>query len=300
MAEQSLAIKGIASVKILREVEDAFFKLTGIDFSFIDLKNKPVISPQYASHFCKVLLSSKKDSPFFDTVKKACQHITGTKKPHLYDCHGLMQSIVPIIINEEVIGAILTCPIRTKDSPEHLPAGIVKDRHAQAELEKLYRDLPSLTKEQIRASSELLFALINYIYKNEFDFLVISDSDRQYSRNQEAVIKAVKYIKKNYHDKEISLQKVAAEVALSHYYFSHIFKDELKITFIDYLTKARMEAAAKLLKNRNLNVNQIAYAVGYQDPNYFSKVFKRVIKTSPVDYRQNIFKKGVEKQIITI
>jgi len=142
--------------------------------------------------------------------------------------------------------------------------------------------------------------LINYIFKNEYDFLVISESDKQYSRNQEAIIKAVKYIKKNYHDKEISLQKVAAEVALSHYYFSHIFKDELKITFIDYLTKVRMGAAAKLLKNRNLNVNQIAYAVGYQDPNYFSKVFKRVMKTSPVDYRHNLLKKRAEKQIITI
>ena len=60
-----------------------------------------------------------------------------------------------------------------------------------------------------------------------------------------------------------------------------------------------MEASAKLLKNRNLNVNQIAYAAGYQDPNYFSKVFKRYMKTSPIEYRNNILRKGTEKQIIT-
>lgn len=298
--EQSLAIKGIGSVKILRELEDIFFKLTGVDFSFVDLKNQPVILSRYANHFCKVLLSSKKDSPLFDVIKKASQHITSTKKPYIYDCHGLTQVMVPIVVNEEVIGAVLTCPIKTSDSPKNLPDGIVKDKHAQTELQKLYQDLPLLTKELIKASSELLSLSINYIFKNEYDFLVVEDSDKQYSRNQQAVIKAVKYIKKNYHDKEISLQKVASEVALNHYYFSHIFKDELKITFIDYLTKVRMEAAAKLLKNRNLNVNQIAYAIGYQDPNYFSKVFKRVMKTSPIEYRRVLLKKGIEKQIITI
>lgn len=298
--EQSLAIRGIASVKVLRDLKDTFFKLTGIDFSFVDLKNNPLISPQHASQFCKVLLSSKKDSPFFDAVKKACRHIANSKRPYVYDCHGLTQSIIPILVNAQVIGAILTCPIRTDGSPKEFPDGIVKDKRPQAQLEKLYRQLPFLTKERIRHSSEFLFTVINYIYKNEFDFLVISDSDRQFSRNQEAVVKAVKFIRKNYHDKDISLKRVASEAALSHYYFSHIFKDELKITFIDYLTKVRMEAAAKLLKNRNLNVNQIAYAVGYQDPNYFSKVFKRMMKTPPLDYRQELLKKGVEKQIITI
>jgi len=298
--EQTLAIKGITSVKVLHDFQDSFLRLTGIDFSIIDFKNQPIISPRYASRFCKALLSSKKDSQFLDTVKKASGHVTTTKKPYVYNYQGLIQSMIPIVVNGEAIGAILTCPIRISDSPKHLPDGVAKDRHSEAQLQNLYRDLPTLAKEQIKGLSELLSTLINYIFKNEFDFLVTLDSDKQYSRNQEAVIKAARYIKNNYHDKDLSLKKVAAEVALSHYYFSHIFKDELKITFIEYLTKIRMEAAAKLLKNRNLSVNQIAYAVGYQDPNYFSKVFKRVIKIPPLDYRSNLLKKGVEKQIITI
>jgi two-component system response regulator YesN len=52
-----------------------------------------------------------------------------------------------------------------------------------------------------------------------------------------------------------------------------------------------LEAATKLLKNLRLNINQIAYAVGYQDPNYFSKVFKRNLGISPLEYRRRIFKK---------
>jgi two-component system response regulator YesN len=104
------------------------------------------------------------------------------------------------------------------------------------------------------------------------------------------------FIKDNYHHRNISLESVAKEVYLSHFYFSHLFKRELKMTFIDYLTKVRLEAAAKLLKNIKLNINQIAYAVGYQDPNYFSKVFKRNLGISPIEYRNRVLKDKYRKK----
>ncbi len=275
--ECSLAIKGIAGAKILHDLQASFFKLTGMEFSFVDLKGKPVIVPQYASHFCKALLSAKKkDTAFCGLLNKACEQMASTKKPYIYEYNKLLFAAVPIMMQEQIIGAVLMCPPQAAES-----------------------SAAAVTREQVKNASELLSILISYIFKNEFDFLVISDSDKQYSRNQEAVISAIEYIKKNYHNKDISLQKVSSEVSLSHYYFSHIFKDEFKITFIEYLTKVRMEAAAKLLKNRKLNVNQVAYAVGYQDPNYFSKVFKRYMKTSPIEYREELLKKGVGKQIIT-
>lgn len=271
--ECSLAIKGIASTKILQDLQGAFQKLTGMEFSFIDLKGEPLIISQYAGHSCKALLSAKKkDTAFLDLVTKSCNSITGSKKPLISEFNKLPLAFIPITIEGSVIGALLMCPGAANTGA---------------------------SRERFKDASDLLFIFINYVFKHEFDFLVVSDTDKQYSRNQEAVLRAIEFIRKNYHDKDISLQRVSGEVALSHYYFSHIFKDEIKITFIEYLTKVRIEASAKLLKNRNLNVNQIAYAVGYQDPNYFSKVFKRCMKTSPIEYRNSILKKGLGKQIIT-
>jgi len=275
--ECSLAIKGIAGAKILQDLRSSFHKLTGMEFYFVDLKCKPVIVPQQSGHFCKAFFSSNKKDPVFrGLLDKACEQITASKKPCVFEYNKLLFAAIPIVMQEKIIGAVLMCPLRATEG-----------------------SAASVAKEQVRNASELLSILIDYIFRNEFDFLVISDSDKQYSRNQESVINAIDYIKKNYHNKDISLQKVSSEVSLSHYYFSHIFKDEFKITFIEYLTKVRMEASAKLLKNRKLNVNQVAYAVGYQDPNYFSKVFKRYMKTSPIEYRERLFKKGVDKQIIT-
>jgi len=276
--ECSLAIKGVSSTKILQDLRNAFLRLTGLEFSLIDIKEKPFIVKQSIGQTCKALLASKKkDRAFLDFIGRSCDIITGSKKPVISEYEGMPLAFIPIIIENDIIGAALMCPSHGDEQS----SGSV------------------LSRQKIENASDLLAVFMKYIFKYEFDSLVLSDSDKQYSRNQEAVLKAVEFIKKNYHDKDISLQKVASEVGLSHYYFSHIFKNELKITFIEYLTKIRIEAAAKLLKNRNLNVNQIAYAVGYQDPNYFSKVFKRYMKISPIEYRNNLLRKGVEKQIIT-
>jgi len=275
--ECSLAIKGIANTKVLQDLQGAFQRLTGMEFSFIDLKGKPLIVSRYAGDYCKTLLAVKKrSSAFLDLVVKSCGALGDLKKPVISEYNKLPLAFIPIIIEDNLIGAVLMCPAQVDERATNF-----------------------VSREQVKSASDLLFVLINYIFKHEFDFLVVSDSDKQYSRNQIAALKAVAFIKKNYHNKDISLQKVAEEVALNRYYFSHIFKDELKITFVEYLTKVKMEASAKLLKNRNLNINQIAYAVGYQDPNYFSKVFKRYMKTSPIEYRAKILKKGVKKQIIT-
>lgn len=103
--------------------------------------------------------------------------------------------------------------------------------------------------------------------------------------------KAVKYIKENYHHADVSLKEVSKEVSLSYYYFSHIFRKYCKVSFIEYLTKIRLQEAAKLLKNPRLNVDQVAFAVGYHDRGYFAKVFKKTYKIPPTEFREEFFKR---------
>src|SRR3989338_4153001 len=100
--ECSLAIKGIAGAKILHDLQGSFLKLTGMEFSFVDLKGKPVIVPQYASHFCKALLASKKkDTAFCGLLNKACEQIAGTKKPYIFEYNKLLFAAIPIMMQEE-------------------------------------------------------------------------------------------------------------------------------------------------------------------------------------------------------
>ncbi len=99
------------------------------------------------------------------------------------------------------------------------------------------------------------------------------------------IIKGRKYITENY-DKDISLDDVSRHLNLSPYYFSKLFKSETGTTFVEYLTNLRMERAQELLKDESLSIKEICAAVGYADPNYFSRTFKKNVGVTPTVYRE--------------
>lgn len=85
---------------------------------------------------------------------------------------------------------------------------------------------------------------------------------------------------------DIRLKDVAEAVAISPQYFSKIFKKELGVNFIDYLTKVRIEEAKKMLKANRKSIKEICFDIGYNDPNYFSRLFKKLEGVSPTEFNK--------------
>lgn len=108
--------------------------------------------------------------------------------------------------------------------------------------------------------------------------------------NDSAVEQGCRYIEENF-TRDISLEDAAEHCGLSSFYFSRLFKRKKKITFIDYLTNRRMEEARRLLADGGLSIKEISGMTGYSDPNYFTRVFKRVEGLSPSAYRSKIIQK---------
>lgn len=79
--------------------------------------------------------------------------------------------------------------------------------------------------------------------------------------------------------------RIAAHIGVSPSYFSSIFKQETGTTFVEYLTKVRIDKACELLRCTNSRTAEIGEQVGYSDPHYFSATFKKVMGQSPKDYR---------------
>jgi two-component system response regulator YesN len=72
-----------------------------------------------------------------------------------------------------------------------------------------------------------------------------------------------------------------------------MFKDQLGVNYIDFLTECRIEKAKKLMGDPEKSLKEITFEVGYHDPNYFSKVFKKMCEASPTEYRKTLLgKKG--------
>ena len=98
---------------------------------------------------------------------------------------------------------------------------------------------------------------------------------------------ALEYIDSHYMQDSLSLNEVASGIDVSANYFSAVFSQEMNMTFIEYVTKKRMEKAMKLLKQTDLSAAEIAGQVGYKDPHYFSFVFKKTQGCTPREYRNS-------------
>lgn len=96
--------------------------------------------------------------------------------------------------------------------------------------------------------------------------------------------KAKSYIESKFTE-DISLEEVADVVHLNPHYFSKVFKQHIGETFIDFLTRLRIEKAKELMASNELSLKEVCFEVGYKDPNYFSRVFKRVTGMTPTEYR---------------
>ena len=112
----------------------------------------------------------------------------------------------------------------------------------------------------------------------------------EYYESKKSMTIAKEYIMAHYME-SISLEDIAELVKLSPNYFSNLFKEEFGETYIEFLTKIRMEQAKELIGENIYSLKEISYMVGYKDPNYFSRVFKRYYHTSPKHFQDSIFEK---------
>jgi AraC family transcriptional regulator, arabinose operon regulatory protein len=83
-----------------------------------------------------------------------------------------------------------------------------------------------------------------------------------------------------------SLQEMAAHVGLSISYFSSLFKAHMGESPVDYFIHLKMQYACFLLETSEMPVKDIAFTLAYDDPYYFSRLFRKVIGTSPQNYRE--------------
>ena len=98
---------------------------------------------------------------------------------------------------------------------------------------------------------------------------------------------AKQYISDHYNESSLSVDDICAHLGVGTSYFSSVFKKETGVSFVTYLTNVRMNEAQRLLDTTDEKSYIIAGLVGYEEPNYFSYVFKKHFGTSPSKYRQS-------------
>lgn len=87
-------------------------------------------------------------------------------------------------------------------------------------------------------------------------------------------------------DEHINLNQLTYELNLSKSYLIHLFKENTGFSPIDYFIHLKIQKACNLLDTTSLSIKEIACQLGYDDPYYFSRIFKKTMEHSPVHYRK--------------
>ena len=145
-----------------------------------------------------------------------------------------------------------------------------------------FYELSSFMREILQAETER--KVRKYIQKIGDKLFTILRKSKGESSSKYSVNQALDYIENNY-NKDLSLKKVSKKVGLSLYYFSHLFKEEVGVSFVTYLNKFRIKKAKEFLVNSKMNIAEISFEVGYNDPNYFTRVFKEYEELTPSEFR---------------
>jgi two-component system response regulator YesN len=120
-------------------------------------------------------------------------------------------------------------------------------------------------------------------------FIETAFRKRQFTQRSRHLEKAIAWIGIHYAG-NVSLRSVAEAVYISEYYLSHLFRKEMNTTFSDYLSRVRIHKARDILKNdRDIRIQEIIELVGFNDPAYFAKSFKKLTGVSPREYQSYFF-----------
>jgi two-component system response regulator YesN len=147
-------------------------------------------------------------------------------------------------------------------------------------IEEIFGDDKSIFEKIVKLGSiQDIISWLRRLNQRLCSFLLNKDNNN----NNKIVSQAKRYVIENL-SKQISLQEAANMLNMSSGYLSTLFKQSTGVSFIDYVTEARMDEAKRLLKESNLKIYQIAQFTGYENAYYFSKVFKKITGMTPKEF----------------
>lgn len=160
--------------------------------------------------------------------------------------------------------------------------------HTSPLLQGLNSELQSACQIKDRSMRDCLFqGILILLFTQGIHVLQSRSADNKQWAIRIAV-EAEQYIEVNI-TKPLTLKEIAAGVHLSPCYLSSLYTKLRGYTLFDYLNRRRIYLACKLLTNPKLYISEVAYQIGFDDPLYFSKVFKKIKGCTPTAYRKSLF-----------
>ncbi|MBO5159949.1 MAG: response regulator [Lachnospiraceae bacterium] len=257
------------NVSCLEELPDSFAKTkSALEYKFMLGGNQTIEAEEYEE-----IRNSAKYVDIFEWASRIATAIrTNKKEDVLARTEEFMAQIKMSYVNKNrsIVYAqnLLLSVLNLLEMPEELEEEVYAKERAFVNEIYEFENLDALTKELTEI----------------FDVILNRMSNQRDSYGKRQALLALEYIDEHYADSSITLNSVCNALAMSTSYFSSIFKNYTGETFIEALTKKRIEKAKILLEQTNKKTYEIAEQVGYSDAHYFSVTFKKVTGKTPTEY----------------
>ncbi len=141
-------------------------------------------------------------------------------------------------------------------------------------------------KEQQRVTLEAYLALLNKQPKEDEIELKESTVPKLSEQDDALMQRVIAFVEQHISDADVGVAEMADAALMSKSNLTRKLKELVGLTPADFLKEARIKRAEEMLKNSKNNISEVAYACGFNDPKYFSRVFKSTTGKSPSEYRE--------------
>ncbi|MCD8149142.1 MAG: PocR ligand-binding domain-containing protein [Clostridiales bacterium] len=264
--------------QLLQLMKD-FHILTGIRIVLFDDEYQELLSyPGNDCAFCHRMKSNP-------SGQKSCREsdaysfrkCNADQRLIIYHCHaGLIEATAPLIDNHIVIGYLMFGQISDAESEEDLAeilSQALSSDHS-VRINTLLSDIPLKTDEQIRTAAKIMEACTFYVIQNEAVLL----RRQNFTNNLRTFL--TEHLSEN-----LDAETIASWLGISRSKLYIACDKYIGMGIAEYVRNLRMEEAKNLLKTTDLSVTEIAGRTGFEDYNYFSRVFKKETGYSAREYR---------------
>lgn len=150
------------------------------------------------------------------------------------------------------------------------------------ELVSMYLQAINVAKEQKKGYQQLLAGIVDYLLGSAYLLSIYSSSEDQKIAN---LITKAKFIILENLSSQLSLEEISQKLNISYSWFRKTFKKYTGFSPQQYIMEIKMQKAKELLTNSDMSISDIAFELGFDNPNYFYTVFKNKTKTTPLNYR---------------
>ncbi len=265
----------------LLELMENFHLLTNIKIALFDANGNEILSyPENHCSFCALLRGSEEGKHNCElSNQKSFQRCQKTKQLEIFHCHaGLIETTVPLIDNSTVIGYIMFGQITDICSQEQVIALLKGVLHVY-KLDKTAVDthiyeITAKTGEQIQAAAKILEACTFYVLLKD----MVSLQRKTFIQNLNSFLLA-------HLSEDLSVSRLTSEFHVSKNKLYDSCNRYLSVGIAEHIKTLRIEEAKRLLKETRLPIYEISGAVGFDDYNYFCRVFKSKVGIPAKKYR---------------